>query len=157
MTRRITLMAVTLLMMASIAFQQARADTYTALVVGDSIVIIELGGNDGLRGSSTVAMQQNIEKMAQLAFDADAQVLILGMLIPSNYGRAYLQKFSQAFVDAAENTDSFFVPFLLEPIAQDPTYFQRDGIHPTAEAQPLLAEHVIPSMLEILEQSTLVQ
>ena len=73
------------------------------------------------------------------------------MLIPSNYGQAYLDQFAQAFVGAAENTDSDFVPFLLEPIAQDRNYFQSDGIHPTAEAQPLLMEHVMPALLDILE------
>lgn len=115
------------------------------------LLIIELGGNDGLRGYPTSNMRENIQGMATLAQESGAQVLILGMLIPSNYGQAYLQQFAEAFMDAADNTDSFFVPFLLEPIAQDAKYFQSDGIHPTAEAQPLLAEHVMPKMLEILE------
>ncbi|MFK8083860.1 MAG: arylesterase [Granulosicoccus sp.] len=199
---------ITITMMAAATLQMARADTYTALVVGDSIsaayglresegwvslaeqqlrkkghdvtlvnasisgdttvgglrrlpdalerfspdlLIIELGGNDGLRGYPTNAMQQNIEDMANLALESDASVLILGMLIPSNYGQAYLKKFSQAFADAAANTDSAFVPFLLEPIAQDRNYFQPDGIHPTAEAQPLLVDHVMPALLELIE------
>jgi len=194
---------------SSLVFSQARADTFTAMVVGDSIsaayglresdgwvalaeqqlrekghdvtlvnasisgdttvgglrrlpdalqrfepdlLIIELGGNDGLRGYPPKAMQQNIEDMATLALNADASVLILGMLIPSNYGQAYLEQFAQAFVNAAENTESDFVPFLLEPIAQNRNYFQSDGIHPTAEAQPLLVDHVMPALLEILER-----
>ncbi|MFK7858686.1 MAG: arylesterase [Granulosicoccus sp.] len=205
-TVRIILIAITLL--SAVSLQTARADTFTALVVGDSIsaayglresegwvalaeqqlrdkghdvtlvnasisgdttvgglrrlpdalerfdpdlLIIELGGNDGLRGYPTNAMQKNIEDMARLAHDSDASVLILGMLIPSNYGQAYLKKFAQAFADAAANTDSEFIPFLLEPIAQDRNYFQADGIHPTAEAQPLLVEHVMPALIEILE------
>lgn len=204
--RQIILM--TLVTVLSLAFSQARADTFTAMVVGDSIsaayglresdgwvalaeqklrekghdvtlvnasisgdttvgglrrlpdalerfepdlLIIELGGNDGLRGYPPKAMQQNIEDMATLALNADSRVLILGMLIPSNYGQAYLDQFAQAFVNAAENTESDFVPFLLEPIAQDRNYFQSDGIHPTAEAQPLLVDHVMPALLEILE------
>lgn len=121
------------------------------------LVVIELGGNDGLRGYPTATMRENIEGMATLADESGAQVLILGMLIPSNYGQAYLQQFAQAFADAAHNTDSFFVPFLLEPIAQDLVYFQSDGIHPTAEAQPLLAEHVMPKLLEILELQTVTE
>ena len=194
--------------MSAVPLQSARADTFTALVMGDSIsaayglresegwvalaqqqlqekghdvtlvnasisgdttigglrrlpdalerfnpdlLIIELGGNDGLRGYPTNAMQKNIEDMAILALNSDAQVLILGMLIPSNYGQAYLKKFSKAFVDAATNTESAFVPFFLEPIAHDRNYFQSDGIHPTAEAQPLLVEHVMPSLIKILE------
>lgn len=203
--RIIMLASVTL---ASLVFSAARADDFTALVVGDSIsaayglresegwvalaeqqlrsdgheikmvnasisgdttvgglrrlpdalerfdpdlLIIELGGNDGLRGYPTNAMQKNLEDMANLALAADARVLILGMLIPSNYGQAYLRKFSQAFVDAAENTGSDFIPFFLEPIAQDRSYFQPDGIHPTAEAQPLMMQHVMPMLNEILE------
>lgn len=205
-TLRILLIATILLVLQPA--QYAKADTFTALVVGDSIsaayglresqgwvtlaekmlqdkghevkmvnasisgdttvgglrrlpdaldrfepdlLIIELGGNDGLRGYPTANMRENIQGMATLAQESGAQVLILGMLIPSNYGQAYLQQFAQAFMDAADNTNSFFVPFLLEPIAQDARYFQSDGIHPTAEAQPLLAEHVMPTMLEILE------
>lgn len=205
-TVRIILIAVTVL--GSAVFHAAKADTFTAMVVGDSIsaaygmreeegwvalterqlqsegfevefinasisgdttvgglrrlpaalerfdpdlLIIELGGNDGLRGYPTNAMQKNLEDMALLAQERGARVLILGMLIPSNYGQAYLRKFAQAFVDAAERTESDFVPFLLEPIAQDRNYFQPDGIHPTAEAQPLLMDHVMPSLLEILE------
>jgi len=194
--------------MAAISLHSARADTFTALVVGDSIsaayglresegwvalaeqqlidkghdvtmvnasisgdttvgglrrlpdalkrfnpdlLIIELGGNDGLRGYPTEAMQKNLEDMANLALAADARVLILGMLIPSNYGQAYLKMFSQAFVNAADNTGSEFIPFLLEPIAQDRSFFQSDGIHPTAKAQPLLTDHVMPALLDILE------
>jgi len=117
------------------------------------LLIIELGGNDGLRGYSTNAMQKNIEDMARLALEQDAQVLILGMLIPSNYGQAYLNKFAQAFVDAAENTDSALVPFFLEPIAHDRKYFQADGIHPTAQAQPLMLDHVMQPILDILESA----
>jgi len=204
----------TVLSVLFLTLSPARADTYTAMVVGDSIsaayglresdgwvalmekrlrdeghditivnssisgdttvgglrrlpdalehfepdlLIIELGGNDGLRGYPPKAMQKNIEDMANLALEADARVLILGMLIPSNYGQAFLNQFAQAFVDAAENTGSDFVPFLLEPIAQDRKYFQSDGIHPTAEAQPLMVDHVMPVMREILESEKTMQ
>lgn len=114
------------------------------------ILVIELGGNDGLRGYSPKQMQQNLEGMATLAQDAGAKVLIQGMIIPSNYGEAYLKLFARAFELAAENTGSAFLPFLLEPIAQDRAYFQSDGIHPTAEAQPLMMEHTLPLLKELL-------
>ncbi len=116
-----------------------------------NLLVIELGGNDGLRGYPTDAMQQNLEDMATLAHNSGSRVLILGMMIPTNYGKAYLQRFSQAFVDAAANTDSELVPFLLEPIAQDRRYFQSDGIHPTLEAQSLMADHVMPALMKILK------
>ena len=119
-----------------------------------NLLIIELGGNDGLRGYPTNAMQKNIESMASLAQDYGAEVLIQGMMIPSNYGAAYLKMFVQAFKTAAENTDSLFLPFLLEPIAQDRDYFQSDGIHPTEEAQPLLMLHTLPLIKTAIEKAT---
>jgi acyl-CoA thioesterase-1 len=118
------------------------------------IVIIELGGNDGLRGYPVKQMQKNLEAMSALANEAGAQVLIAGMLIPSNYGAAYLQRFADAFVTAAQNTDATLLPFLLEPIATDRGYFQADGIHPNAEAQPLIAEHILQSLAPMLEAVT---
>jgi len=116
------------------------------------LLIIELGGNDGLRGYPTKSMQKNLQDMAQLAQDSGARVLILGMMIPSNYGQAYLRLFGKAFVDAAKTSGSDFIAFLLEPIAEDRNYFQSDGIHPSAEAQPLLVDHVMPKLLQILQE-----
>ncbi len=114
------------------------------------LLVIELGGNDGLRGYPPKTMQKNLEDMVSIAQDSDTDVLILGMLIPSNYGTAYLNLYKQAFVSAAENTNSALLPFLLEPIAKDRAYFQSDGIHPTEDAQPLLMEHVLPSIKEFV-------
>ena len=110
------------------------------------LVVIELGGNDGLRGYPPDTMRQNLEEMARLADEAGADVLILGMMIPSNYGSAFTEMFSKAFDDAAAASGAELLPFLLEPIADDRAYFQSDGIHPTAEAQPLLVEHVLPAL-----------
>ena len=114
------------------------------------LLVIELGGNDGLRGYSPATMQKNLEDMASIAQARETDVLILGMMIPSNYGQAYLDLFKKAFTAAAENTDSSLVPFLLEPIAQDRAYFQADGIHPTADAQPLLMQHVLAAIKEFV-------
>jgi acyl-CoA thioesterase-1 len=109
-----------------------------------NLLIIELGGNDGLRGYPTNAIQKNLESMASIAKAHGADVLIQGMMIPSNYGPAYLKLYAKAFKTAATNTNSLFLPFLLQPIAQDRNYFQSDGIHPTKEAQPLLMLHTLP-------------
>jgi len=117
------------------------------------VVVIELGGNDGLRAYPTDAMQENLTRMATLAEDSGAQALILGMLIPSNYGRAYLERFSAAFGAAAEASDAGLVPFFLESIATDRNFFQRDGIHPTEAAQPLMMEHVLPALRETLDEA----
>ncbi len=121
------------------------------------VVIIELGGNDGLRGYPIKNIERNLVKLAQLAQQADAQVLILGMRIPSNYGPAYTEKFAQSFANAANESQSELVPFFLEPIALDTSYFLPDGIHPNAEAQPLLVEPVLEKLLPMLESLKVTQ
>jgi len=117
------------------------------------VVVIELGGNDGLRAYSTDAMTDNLTHMATLAEDSGAQALILGMMIPSNYGQAYLERFAAAFTVASAASDADLVPFFLEPIALDRRYFQSDGIHPTSEAQPLLLAHVMQSLRATLDEA----
>ena len=116
------------------------------------VVVVELGGNDGLRAYPVERMRSNLVEMVELSQEAGAETLILGMMIPANYGPAYTEAFGRAFVEAAETTESALVPFFLEPIATDRGAFQRDGIHPTAEAQPLLLEHAMPALREVLER-----
>jgi len=116
------------------------------------LLVIELGGNDGLRGYSPKAMQKNLQDMATIAKEQEVDVLIQGMMIPSNYGPAYLNMFVEAFSTAATNSGSALLPFLLQPIAQDRAYFQSDGIHPTAEAQPLMMEHTLPMIREFVAE-----
>lgn len=120
------------------------------------ILIIELGGNDGLRGYPVKKIRENLETLARLGQQANAEVLILGMQIPSNYGPAYTEQFAQTFTDAAIATESELIPFFLEPIAFDESLFQSDGIHPTAEAQPLLLEPVLNILVPMLEADTTV-
>ena len=115
-----------------------------------SVVVIELGGNDGLRGYSLKDMRENLTAMVDASESAGASVLLLGMQIPSNYGTAYTRRFAQIFQKVAESTGAALVPFFLEPIATNRDFFQRDGVHPTAEAQPLLVEHVIPALKSLL-------
>jgi len=121
------------------------------------ILIIEVGGNDGLRGYPLKKISENLEKLANLGRDANAQVLLLGMRIPSNYGPAYTEKFAQTFIDAATASESELVPFFLEPIAFDNTKFQPDGIHPSVEAQPLLLEVVLEKLIPMLDAATVAQ
>ena len=116
------------------------------------VVVIELGGNDGLRAYPVERMRANLVDMAEAAQEAGAETLILGMMIPANYGPVYTEAFGAAFAEAAEATGSDLVPFFLEPIADDRSAFQRDGIHPTAEAQPLLVEHTLPALRDVLER-----
>lgn len=108
------------------------------------VVVIELGGNDGLRGYPSATIEDNLRQMVQLSQNADAQALLFGMQIPPNYGPRYTQAFHQAFHDVASQTGARLLPFFLEQVATDPELMQRDGIHPTAQAQALLLETAWP-------------
>lgn len=107
-----------------------------------SLVILELGANDGLRAQSLKKMRQNLASMIQQSLAANAKVLLLGIYIPANYGQRYVLDFHQVYVDLATEYPIGFVDFFLEPIALDESYFQADRIHPTAKAQPILLDHI---------------
>ncbi len=114
------------------------------------LLILELGGNDGLRGQSLKQMRKNLTDMVTLAQNQGSRVLILGMRIPSNYGETYTNRFFNSFQSVADDTGAAIVPFLLEPIATSRDYFQPDGVHPTLAAQPLLMQIVLPAVQELL-------
>jgi len=115
------------------------------------IVIVELGANDGLRGQSLEAMQTNLKRMVELSQQADAKVLLIGMRLPSNYGPVYTEAFFSSFQSVAEQNKVALLPFLLADIALEEKWFQPDGIHPTAEAQPVLLEAVWSKLQPLLE------
>lgn len=106
------------------------------------VVVIELGANDGLRGLPTTALEQNLRAMISMAQQAQAQVLLIGIELPINYGGPYRRAFRTAYQQSAEQTKVKLVPMLFEPIALKRQFYQADGLHPTAAAQPLLLEHV---------------
>lgn len=116
-----------------------------------ALVIIELGGNDGLRAMPPANMQQNLSQMVKLSTDADADAILLGMMIPPNYGLRYTQAFNQVFVDVAEQWSIPLLPFLLEGVGDVPALMQADRIHPTAEAQPILLDNAWPLIRDWLE------
>ncbi|MEZ5535563.1 MAG: arylesterase [Thiolinea sp.] len=105
-------------------------------------VLLELGANDGLRGLPTERMQKNLSEMIDLALEAKAKPVLLGIKIPPNYGMAYTDKFDQVFSDLAAEYEIPLLPFLLEGVAEDFDLMQEDGLHPTAEAQPQILAHV---------------
>lgn len=113
-------------------------------------VIIELGANDGLQGKSIKEMQDNLEQMIKLAIDAPAKVILIGIHMPPNYGASYTEKFDQVYKDLAEKYQLTFIPFLLEGIATDFSLMQADGLHPTAEAQPKILEHLWSTLEPVL-------
>lgn len=116
------------------------------------VVIIELGGNDALRGLPLNLSAQNLTSMVEQSQEAGAEVILVGMQIPPNYGPAYARQFEALFAQVAQQTNSRLVPFLLEGIATDAASFQADGIHPTEEAQAVMLDNVWPVLHEVLNE-----
>ena len=107
-----------------------------------AITIIELGGNDGLRGGSLDAMRDNLDAMISMAQKTGSNVLVVGIRLPPNYGPAYVQRFAATFGDVAGTRKAALVPFLFEGFGENNSMFQPDGIHPTAAAQQKLLDNV---------------
>ena len=119
-----------------------------------SVVVIELGGNDALRGLPLAGTLENLRAMTQAAQTAGAKVLLLGMQMPPNYGKKYAKDFEQLFIQVAQERQTALVPSLLQGVANasDPTaLFQADRIHPSAQAQPILLSNVWPQLLPLLQ------
>ena len=114
------------------------------------IVIIELGGNDGLRGAPLKDVRANLEAMVSAAEKAGAKVLLLGMQIPPNYGPRYVRDFGAVFNDVATSRGLPYVPFFLSAFGDKAEMFQPDRIHPTAQAQPLMLDAVWPVLARML-------
>jgi acyl-CoA thioesterase-1 len=106
------------------------------------IVIIELGGNDGLRGLKPDVTRKNISDMIRQSQASGARVLLTGIKLPPNYGAAYLEQFESIYADLAREYGTLLVPFFMEGVVFTPGMLQADGIHPSTEAQPLLLENV---------------
>ncbi|PRH83292.1 arylesterase [Arenimonas caeni] len=115
------------------------------------VVVIELGANDGLRGLDLAQTHGNLERMIRASNEAGARVLLVGMRLPPNYGPQYTEGFERNFVELAQAHQAALLPFLLEPIALDRDAFQADNLHPVAEAQPKLRDHVWPALLPLLD------
>ncbi|AHF68176.1 MULTISPECIES: arylesterase [Pseudomonas] len=114
------------------------------------LVILELGGNDGLRGQLPAQLQQNLTSMAQQSKSAGAKVLLLGMRIPPNYGPRYTTAFAEVYPKVAQETGIPLVPFMLEGVGGVAALMQDDGLHPNAKAQPMLLDNVWPSLKPLL-------
>jgi acyl-CoA thioesterase-1 len=107
-----------------------------------SVVILELGSNDGLRGLPVAQMRQNLEAIAAAARKAGARVVLVGMRMPPNYGPDYTRAFDASFADVARRQGAALVPFLFEGFAENEAMFQPDRLHPTEAAQPVMLENV---------------
>lgn len=115
-----------------------------------SVVIIELGANDGLRGLPANAMAANLQAMIDASRQAGAKVLLVGMRMPPNYGPDYTSRFENAFRDLAKANKTRLVPFMMEGFADKRNYFQQDGIHPVADAQPFILDTIWQELKPLL-------
>ena len=115
-----------------------------------SVVVLQLGANDGLRGLSLASMRENLAAMVDASRGAGAQVLLVGMRIPPNYGRDYSERFAGVYAQLAREKKVPLVPFLLDGFADDLAYFQADRIHPNERAQPRMLETVWTGLAPVL-------
>jgi acyl-CoA thioesterase-1 len=116
-----------------------------------AVVILELGANDGLRGSSIDSTRANLEAIIDASRRTGARVLLVGMRLPPNYGAAYAEKFQQLYVDISKKKKVPLVPFFFEGFGEDPKYFLPDGIHPAAQAQPVMLDTVWKGLEPLLK------
>ena len=115
-------------------------------------VVIELGANDALRGQPIAAIRANLERMIGLARQARAEPVLVGIMIPPNYGIDYAAEFRELFPSLAKKHRIAYVPFLLSGLMEDPELFQADQLHPTAAAQPRILETVWPTLEPLLRK-----
>lgn len=115
-----------------------------------AVTVIELGGNDGLRGGNLDAMRENLDAMVAAAQKSGSRVLILGMRVPPNYGPAYVQRFAGIFGEVARAHNAALVPFMFEGFGEDNAMFQPDRIHPIAAAQGKLLDNAWPALKPLL-------
>lgn len=119
-----------------------------------AMVILELGGNDGLRGLPVANIRQNLVDMVKLTQAAGAQVILAGIQIPPNYGARYTGPFAAQYGEIAAEMNLPLIPFLIDGIPQQPELMQDDGIHPKAEAQPMIVKIVWPILEPVLQSLT---
>ena len=114
-------------------------------------LIIELGGNDGLRGYPPKSIKKNLLQMINIAKQKDIPVSLMKIKITPNYGARYLKMFEAVFDEVAKETNSTLLPFFMEQVALDPDLMQQDGIHPNIKAQPIIAKYVEKQLTILME------
>ena len=116
-----------------------------------AVVVIELGANDGLRGLPVASAEDNLRTMVDLARKNDAEVLLVGMRMPPNYGRAYTEQFFNMYTKLSTKYKAPLVPFMLEGVADQPKLFQADRLHPNAEAHPIILANIWPKFKPLVK------
>ena len=132
----------------------ARARLPQALVSHEpTVMLLELGGNDGLRGLSLTEMKSNLAAMISSAREAGAQVLLVGVQLPPNYGPFFTRRFQTIYHELAHEQEVSLLPSLVDGIGTEQNLMQRDGIHPNAAAQPLIVDRVWKELVPLLDQA----
>ncbi len=116
------------------------------------IVVIELGANDGLRGLPVASAEANLRQMVTLSQKQDAKVMLIGMRMPPNYGRAYTERFFNMYSALSKDMKAPLVPFMLEGVADKPALFQADRLHPNAQAHPIILNNIWPAFSSMIRQ-----
>ena len=116
-----------------------------------TIVLVELGANDGLRGYPIKNFRHNLNEIVTLSQQIEAKVILLQMEVPPNYGTRYTSAFHDSYTLVAESTGSILAPFIMEGVAGNSALIQGDGLHPTVAAQPHLLDNVLPTLLRELD------
>jgi len=116
------------------------------------LVVLELGANDGLRGLPVPAAEDNLRTMIALAQKNHAKVLLVGMRMPPNYGRAYTERFAGMYKELSGELKVPLVPFMLDGVAQEPANFQADRLHPLATAHPIILNNIWPQFAPLIKE-----
>lgn len=114
------------------------------------IILVELGGNDGLRATPVPIIRKNLERMVALSREAGSQVILAGMQLPPNYGSAYTDAFAEVYAEVAEEQDVGLIPFFMDGVALNPEKLLPDMIHPNADGQPVLLENAWAALKPLL-------
>jgi acyl-CoA thioesterase-1 len=134
--------------------KDAVADLRTVLLLHPEVVIVEFGGNDGLRGLPPSETRRNLNAVLTSLENAHIKVLLAGITLPPNYGSDYIQSFEQVFRDLAARHHTAFVPMIYKDLVHVPGTIQADGIHPTAKGSEIIARTLLPALTPLLKKTT---
>lgn len=117
-----------------------------------NIVIVELGANDGLQGKPISYITQNLRQLITLCKESKASVILVGNRLPPNLGKRYTEPFFNQYTQLANSEETLLLPFMLKDIAGNPELMQADGLHPKAEGQPIILQHMLPLIEQALRK-----
>jgi acyl-CoA thioesterase-1 len=132
--------------------KDAAAGLHSILLLHPAVVIVEFGGNDGLRGLPPAETRRNLDALLTTLETAHIKVLLAGITLPPNYGQEYIQQFEQTFRDLAQKHHTAFVPMIYKDLIHLPGTIQPDGIHPTAKGSEIIARTLMPALVPLLRK-----